>query len=171
MSDEVHTYIAQFPDETQQRLQTLQDIVRGLCPGAVEAISYGLIGYKLNGNPLVYFGGFKKHVGLYATPAGQEAFAEEFARYVQGKGSVQFPLAEPLPVELITRVVAHRVDAVSDELPQIGRPARSALEALGITRLSQLTTYSEPDLLALHGVGPKAIRILRESGAQFRGDT
>lgn len=168
MSDEVQAYVDQFPDETQQRLQILRDLVRELCPRSVEAINYGLIGYKLNGNPLVYFGGFKKHVGLYATPAGQEAFAEEFARYVQGKGSVQFPLSEPLPIDLITRVVAHRVDVVSDELPQIGKPARAALEAIGVTRLSELSNQSEQELLALHGLGPKAIRILHESGARFR---
>lgn len=167
MSDDVHTYLEHFPDETRRRLETLRGLVRELCPRAVEAMNYGLIGYKLNGHPLVYFGGFKQHIGLYATPAGQDAFAEEFARYVQGKGSVQLPLTEPLPVDLITRVISHRVETVSDELPPIGRPARTALEAIGVTRMSQLGTHAERDLLALHGVGPKAIRILRENGAQF----
>lgn len=170
MSDDVHTYLEQFPGETRQRLDAMREIVNERCPAAVEAINYGLIGYKLNGNPLVYFGGFKHHVGLYATPAGQEEFAGEFARYVQGKGSVQFPLSEPLPVDLITRVVSRRIETVADELPQIGRPARAALETIGVTHMSQLRAHSERELLALHGVGPKAIRILRESGAQFRED-
>lgn len=167
MSDDVQNYLDQFPDETRQRLVAMREMVRERCPRAVEAMNYGLIGYKLNGHPLVYFGGFKGHVGLYATPNGHEAFAAEFARYVQGKGSVQLPLAESLPVDLIARVIAHRVETVAEELPQIGRPARSALEVIGVTRMSQLSAHSEQELLALHGVGPKAIRILRESGAQF----
>ncbi|MHA3685050.1 DUF1801 domain-containing protein [Leucobacter sp. HY1908] len=168
MSDDVLAYLAQFPDQTQQRLQTLRGLVRERCPAAAEGMSYGLIGYKLNGHPVIYFGGFKQHIGLYATPAGQAAFAEEFAPYVQGKGSVQLPLTEPLPIDLITRVISHRVESVSDELPQIGRPARAALESIGVARLSQLGTHSEQELLALHGVGPKALRTLRESGARFR---
>lgn len=170
MSNDVQVYLDQFPEETQSRLQTMRGLVRDRCPAAVEALSYGLIGYKLNGHPLVYFGGFKQHVGLYATPVGHEAFAADFARYVQGKGSVQLPLLEPLPIDLITRVITHRIGAVSDELPQIGRAARAALEAIGVTQMSQLGTHSERELLALHGVGPKAIRILRESGVHFRQD-
>jgi uncharacterized protein YdhG (YjbR/CyaY superfamily) len=77
-------------------------------PQAVESFSYGLIGYKLNGKPLIYIGAFANHIGLYATPNGHKAFEKEFAVYKQGKGSVQFPLDRPLPVELITRVVQHR---------------------------------------------------------------
>ena len=75
-------------------------------------MSYGLVGYKLNGKPLVYFGAFPNHIGFYATPNGHEAFKDEFAKYKQGKGSVQFPNDQPLPVELITRVIAHRKEQV-----------------------------------------------------------
>lgn len=170
MSEEVQAYLDQFPDETKRRLELLQRLVCERCPGAVEAMNYGLIGYKLNGHPLIYFGGFQKHIGLYATPVGHEAFAPEFARYAQGKGSVQLPLAEPLPTDLIARVISHRVDTIADELPQIGRPARTALGAIGVTRMSELGTHSERELLALHGVGPKAIRIMRASGARFLED-
>jgi hypothetical protein len=68
--------------------------------------------YALAGKPLIYFGGFKAHIGLYATPAGHSAFAAELARYKHAKGSVQFPLAEPVPYDLIARMVAVRVQQV-----------------------------------------------------------
>ncbi len=168
MSDDVQAYIDGFPAETQSRLEALRALVHETCPAAIEGLNYGLIGYKLFGHPLVYFGGFKQHIGLYATPEGQEAFADEFARYKQGKGSVQFPLAEPLPIDLITRVIEQRVDVVTDRLPQMGRPALSALESIGVTRLGQVREHSETELLALHGLGPKAIRMLRERGVRFR---
>ncbi len=168
--DEVVEYVNSFPGETRARLETLRAMVRERCPRAVESVSYGLIGYKLGGHPLIYVGGFKNHIGLYATPVGHEAFAAEFAKYTQGKGSVQFPLSDPLPTELIERVIAHRVETVSEELPSIGRPATSALAAIGVTKASQLADYSEQQLLALHGVGPKAIRLLREAGVCLRGD-
>lgn len=84
-------------------------IIRAVAPDAVESFSYGLVGYKRNGKPLVYFGGFAHHIGFYATPNGHEAFREEFAKYVQGKGSVQLPLDQPLPEDLIKRVVEYRV--------------------------------------------------------------
>src|SRR5690606_37855524 len=108
----------------------------------------------LNGHPLIYFGGFTHHIGLYATPVGHEAFIEEFAQYKQGKGSVRFPLSESLPLELIHRVIAHRVMAVTEEIPLIGAPATRALFARGITKASDLAQYTENELLELHGVGP-----------------
>lgn len=104
----VETYLSQFKGEVRQRLDTLRAIIRAEAPEAVESLSYGLVGYKLNGKPLVYFGGYEHHVGFYATPNGHEAFAEEFSKYKQGKGSVQFPLDQPLPLDLIKRVVQHR---------------------------------------------------------------
>jgi uncharacterized protein YdhG (YjbR/CyaY superfamily) len=66
--------------------------------------------YKTNGKPLVYFAAFKKHIGFYATPSGHIAFANELARYKQGKGSVQFPLDTPVPFDLIRQIVAFRVE-------------------------------------------------------------
>jgi uncharacterized protein YdhG (YjbR/CyaY superfamily) len=68
--------------------------------------------YKLHKKPLVYFAGYDRHVGFYATPNGHEAFADEFGRYPQGKGSVQFPHTEPLPLDLVRRVVEFRLAAV-----------------------------------------------------------
>lgn len=112
MADAVEQYINQFDGEVHARLVQLRELVRTEAPDAVESFSYGLVGYKLNGKPLVYFGGFAKHVGFYATPNGHEAFREDFAKYKQGKGSVQFPNDQPLPVDLIKRVILYRKEQV-----------------------------------------------------------
>jgi len=105
---EVDDYIAQFGGETRRRLEALRQLIRETSPDATEAMSYGIVGYKRNGKPLVYIGGFDRHIGFYATPNGHEAFADEFAKYKQGKGSVQLPLNEPLPIGLIKRVIKYR---------------------------------------------------------------
>lgn len=105
----VDDYLDQFDGELRTRLDRLRALIRESAPDAVEGYNYGLAGYKRNGKPLVYFGGFAHHVGFYATPNGHAAFAEEFSKYKQGKGSVQFPLIEPLPEELIKKVIAYRV--------------------------------------------------------------
>lgn len=106
--NDVDAYIAKFEGVRRERLDALRAIIKKEVPDAVESVSYGLAGYKLNSRPLVYFGGFPNHIGFYATPNGHEAFKEEFSQYKQGKGSVQFPLDKPLPVELIQRVVRYR---------------------------------------------------------------
>lgn len=105
---DVDAYIASFSGETRRRLEQLRELIQEYSPDVVEALSYGLVGYKRNGKPLVYFGGFEKHIGFYATPNGHEAFADDFAKYKQGKGSVQLPLDQPLPIELIKRVIEYR---------------------------------------------------------------
>ena len=105
--------IASSPDTTGALLSRLVEAARRQLPEATEGVMYGLVGYKLNKKPLVYFGGFKNHVGFYATPNGHDAFREEFAKYKQGKGSVQFPNDQPLPVNLIKRVVVYRKEQVA----------------------------------------------------------
>lgn len=114
-SMKVDDYIAKFPAGVQEILKRLRAMVRELAPDAVEGFAYGLPGYKLNGKPLVYFGGYAKHIGLYATPSGHDAFKDDLAQYKQGKGSVQFPLKEPIPYSLIERMVRFRVDEVRDQ--------------------------------------------------------
>lgn len=108
IKNNVDAYINQFDGVVKTRLLQLRDVVRAEVPEAIETLSYGLVGYKLNKKPLVYFGGFAHHVGLYATPNGHEVFREEFANYKQGKGSVQFPNDQPLPIDLIKRVIVYR---------------------------------------------------------------
>lgn len=106
----VDQYIESHPKEIQDILQKIRSIIRKKAPEAIESISYGMPGYKLKGKPLVYFGGFQKHVGFFATPSGHEAFAAELSKYKQGKGSVQFPLDQPVPYKLIEQIVAFRVE-------------------------------------------------------------
>jgi uncharacterized protein YdhG (YjbR/CyaY superfamily) len=111
-SSAVNKYIEKFAGETRKRLGQMREVIFAEVPDAVESVSYGLVGYKLNGKPLVYFGGFAKHTGFYATPNGHEAFKKEFATYKQGKGSVQFPLNQPLPLDLIRRVAQYRAGEI-----------------------------------------------------------
>ncbi|AEA42171.1 Domain of unknown function DUF1801 [Fluviicola taffensis DSM 16823] len=105
----VDQYIQEFEKETQERLIAIRKLIQETAPEAIESISYGMPAYKVNGKPLVYFGGYKSHIGFYATPTGHSAFEKELSKYKQGKGSVQFPLDEPLPVKLIKEIVLFRL--------------------------------------------------------------
>ncbi|HMS92900.1 MAG TPA: DUF1801 domain-containing protein [Candidatus Saccharibacteria bacterium] len=110
---DVDAYINQFNGEVKKRLEVVRLLIRTTAPQAIESIAYGMPAYKLNNKPLVYFAGYAKHVGFYATPNGHEAFVEEFAKYKQGKGSVQFPNNQPLPTDLIKRVVVYRKEQLA----------------------------------------------------------
>jgi uncharacterized protein YdhG (YjbR/CyaY superfamily) len=105
----VDQYIQNFPPKTRTILKKFRQLIQKAAPKAVESISYGLVGYKLNGRPLVYFGGWKNHIGFYATPNGNAAFKQELSKYKGAKGSVQFPLTEPMPYGLITKIVKFRM--------------------------------------------------------------
>ncbi|MCB0462054.1 MAG: DUF1801 domain-containing protein [Flavobacteriaceae bacterium] len=105
----VNAYIATFPAETQAKLQELRQLIKKEAPDAVESISYGMPAYKTHNKPLVYFAGYDKHIGFYATPTGHEAFKKQLSVYKQGKGSVQFPLNQNLPLQLISEIVKFRV--------------------------------------------------------------
>ena len=105
---DIDTYIAAFPKETQQLLQQIRTAIKKAAPKAEEVISYGMPGFKLNGM-LVWFAGYKNHIGFYPKPSGIEAFKKELSVYKYAKGSVQFPLDKPLPMALITKVVKFRV--------------------------------------------------------------
>ena len=106
--DSIDAYIAQFPDDVQEKLKTLRKIIGEAAPGAEEKISYRMPTFVLHGN-LVHFAAFKSHIGLYPAPSGVEAFNPELSAYRSGKGSIQFPMDEPLPDELIGRIVKFRV--------------------------------------------------------------
>lgn len=105
----VDEYILEFENETRERLISVRKLILETAPEAVELISYGMPAYKVNGKPLVYFAGYKSHIGFYATPTGHKAFEKELSKYKQGKGSVQFPLNEPLPLKLIKEIVLFRL--------------------------------------------------------------
>lgn len=102
-------YIASFPKEVQGVLEKIRQTIRKAAPGAVEAISYQIPTFKLNGNNLVHFAAWKEHIGFYATPAGNAAFRKELARYKVAKGSIRFPLDEPIPYDLVVKMVTFRV--------------------------------------------------------------
>jgi len=106
----ITAYIASFSKETQEILEQVRETIQKAAPDATEAIKYAIPTFMLNGKNLVHFAGFKNHIGFYATPTGHEAFQEELSRYKQGKGSVQFPMDEPIPLELISRIVQFRVE-------------------------------------------------------------
>ncbi len=104
----VDAYILQFPAEVQIILRAFRERIHQLVPEAQESMAYGMPAYKLNGKPLVYFAAFAKHIGFYATPTGHAAFSKQLAIYKQGKGSVQFPLKEAMPWELIEAIILFR---------------------------------------------------------------
>lgn len=106
--DSVEAYIAPWPADIRERLEQVRQTIKTAAPKAEELISYGLPSYKYHG-PLVYFGAFKNHLGFYAVPSGHAAFAKELSAYKGAKGSVQFPYKDPLPLDLIKRIVEFRV--------------------------------------------------------------
>jgi uncharacterized protein YdhG (YjbR/CyaY superfamily) len=103
----IDEYIAQFPQDVQQILNNLRSAIQESAPQAVERISYQMPAFYLKGN-LVYFGAHKHHIGFYPTGSGIEAFKEELSAYKWSKGAVQFPLNEPIPYELIGKIVKFR---------------------------------------------------------------
>lgn len=105
----IDEYIAEFPPETQVMLREMRALIRQNAPAATETIAYAIPTFDLNGHHLVHFAGFKKHVGFYPVPSAMEAFREELEPYKSGKGSAQFPIGSPLPVDLIRRIVQFRV--------------------------------------------------------------
>ena len=111
--DPVSLYIAGFPAETAAIMSKIRSIIKNIAPDSAESIAYNMPAYKLNGKPLVYFAGFKSHIGLYALPSSHKAFADDLAKYKHGKGSVQFPLNKSIPYELIMKMISFRVSEIS----------------------------------------------------------
>ncbi|MEN4041033.1 MAG: DUF1801 domain-containing protein [Anaerolineaceae bacterium] len=104
----IDEYIAGFPTAVQEILQRIRQVIREEAPAAQEAIRYRMPTFRLNGN-LVHFAAFQNHIGFYPTPTGIAEFEKELAAYKGGKGSVQFPLNQPIPYDLIRRIVRFRV--------------------------------------------------------------
>ncbi len=104
----IDEYIAQCPQDVQPVLAKIRAVIREAAPDAVEKISYQMPGFYLKGN-LVWFGAHKSYIGFYPTGAGIEAFKAELSAYKSSKGAVQFPLDQPMPYELIGRIVKFRV--------------------------------------------------------------
>jgi uncharacterized protein YdhG (YjbR/CyaY superfamily) len=106
----IDEYIANFPKETQIILENIRTTIKKIVPESEETISYAMPAFKLNKKALVYFAGYKNHIGFYATPTGHKEFKEELSNYKRGKGSVQFPLDKQIPYDLIKRIVKFRVE-------------------------------------------------------------
>ncbi|MFH7014043.1 iron chaperone [Flavobacterium sp. FlaQc-52] len=104
----INEYIGSFPNDVQEILEKIRMTIQKAAPDAKEKISYSMPAFDQNGI-VVYFAAFKNHIGLYALPSGHETFKEELSKYKSGKGSVQFPLNEPMPFALITKIVKFRV--------------------------------------------------------------
>ncbi len=111
---DVEAFIKASPKEAQAKLRQMRGLVKAAVPEAVETISYRMPTYKLNGQPLVGFAGFKNHIGFYPMSGSfLDAYKEELKGYVTSKGGVQFPLAGPLPVALMKRLLKDRIKSLA----------------------------------------------------------
>ena len=109
----VDEYIATFPEDVQAILARVRDTVRKAVPEAVESISYQIPAYKLSGAPVLYFAGWKRHYSLYpASDQLVEALKDELAPFKVEKGTIRFPLSQPVPVKLIERIAKLRAEEV-----------------------------------------------------------
>jgi len=104
----VPEYISGFPEKTQKALKQVRSVIKKAAPKAEETISYSIAAFKLNGM-LVYFAGWKTHIGMYPVPKGDAAFQKQVTAYRAGKGTLKFPLDKPMPVGLITKLVKFRM--------------------------------------------------------------
>lgn len=200
---DIDSFIAQFPIATQKLMNQVRATIQKAAPEAKETIKYGIPTFELAGN-LVHFSAYEHHIGFYPGAAGIASFQKEISKYKFAKGSVQFPLNQPIPFDLITKITLFRVEqnkakAASKSkktsatktcpnghtftktsdcptcpiceaakkpntglLSLLSAPARRALEAIKVTTVKKLSTYTESDIKALHGMGPSAIKILKE---------
>ena len=104
----IDEYIASFPEDIQKILEEIRATIKAAAPDAEEKISYQMPTFYLNGN-LIHFAAFKNHIGIYPTPSGTQAFKDEISMYQGAKGSIRLPIDEPMPLELISRIVKFRV--------------------------------------------------------------
>ena len=114
--NDIDQYIDKFPKDTQDMLIQIRKIVKSTATEAEETISYGMPTFKLNGTYLIYFAGYKNHIGIYPVPNNKE-FEEDFSSYkTSGKGTIQFPLNKTLPVALIKKIIKYRITEINKKL-------------------------------------------------------
>jgi uncharacterized protein YdhG (YjbR/CyaY superfamily) len=106
----IDEYIASFPKHVREIMVQVRKTILANAPDAAESISWGMPAFKTRGKPLVYFAGHKNHLGFYGTPAIHPEFANELSAYKQGKGSIQFPYNQPIPYDLIGKIVKFRIN-------------------------------------------------------------
>jgi uncharacterized protein YdhG (YjbR/CyaY superfamily) len=112
--DTVEGYIASFPSEVQEALNEVRGRIRRSVPDATEEISYQIPSYKLDGKAFIFFAGWKTHVSLHAIPHLDQPLETEVAAYRSGKDTVRFPFSDPVPADLVTRIVTAMRDARTD---------------------------------------------------------
>jgi len=168
----VDLYIASFPKDVQKLMERLRATIRKVAPKAEEVISYQMPAYKFHGM-FVYFAAYKSHIGFYPGASPIMAFQKEISIYKNAKGSVQFPIDQPLPLGLVTKMVKFRLqenlekaevkNVKSNVFSSLSAPAQRALANKGIKTLKQLAKFSESDILKLHGMGPGSLPKLRNA--------
>jgi uncharacterized protein YdhG (YjbR/CyaY superfamily) len=105
----IDEYIARFPPDVRDILQKIRATIRDTAPDAEETISYGIPIFKLQGQYLIYFAGYKRHCSIYPIPAGDAKFREAISSYKSGKGTLKFPLDTPVPLKLVIKIVKLRI--------------------------------------------------------------
>ena len=113
----IDEYIASFPKDVQKIMEKLRATIKAAAPEAGEKISYGIPTFTLNSKYLIYFAGWKNHISIYPIPTGTVAFNKEVSQYVEGKGTLKFPLDKPMPLKLISKIVKLRI---ADNLEKAG---------------------------------------------------
>lgn len=111
----IDAYIAAYPKDIQEMLESIRATVKKAAPSVVECIKYDMPTFMLEGKNLVFFAAFKHHIGFYGAPTGDAAFEKDFAAYKSGKGSLQFPLDKVMPLALISKIVKYRVKALREK--------------------------------------------------------
>ena len=110
---QVRTYLASLSPDVRRRVKEMREVIRAAAPGAIESFSYGIPAFRLDGKPLVWYAGWKNHSSMYPiTPAIKRALITELPRYAASKGTVQFPLARPLPSAFVKRFVKARAGEI-----------------------------------------------------------
>ena len=131
-SQEIDAWISQFPASTQKLLNQIRKTVTRAAPQAEEVIRYGIPTLRLKQN-LLHYAAFENHIGFYPTPSALRHFAEQLKGYQQGKGSVQFPLNQPLPLKLIAEIATFRVAEVAVVMQKkpVKKAAKKAVKKAG----------------------------------------
>jgi len=191
----IDEYISAFPKPVRLKLAELRQTIKKAAPTATEAISYGIPTFKLQGN-LVHFAAYQKHIGFYPTSSPIRVFQTEIAKYEFSRGTIRFPIEQPLPLNLIKKIVAFRVKESLEKdgkkrmhiagqkltakktiapgkLPEsITGSAKKALTNKKIATAHDLTKYKISEVKEWHGVGPATIskmeKLLQKHGLQFK---
>ncbi len=111
----IDEYIVSFPPDIQEKLQRIRAVIRNAAPDAEEAIRYGIPTFRLNGSNLVHFAAFKDHLSFFPTSSGVAKFQRELSSYKLSRGTIQLPLSEPVPYDLVERITRFRIEETREK--------------------------------------------------------